>query len=60
MTTFIVCFQRAVGQEGMVLEQKSKFMLVVWQKFFNVRMVNHLNRMPWKARLDGALTNLVH
>ena len=46
------------------------FRLDIWKEFFTVKVVRHLNRLPrevvdvfslavFKARLDGALSNLV-
>ncbi|KFQ38159.1 hypothetical protein N332_02650, partial [Mesitornis unicolor] len=54
---------------GFKLEQ-GRFRLDIRKKFFTMRVVDHWNRMPsevaeapsleiFKARLDGALSNLV-
>ncbi|KFQ00401.1 hypothetical protein N329_08213, partial [Haliaeetus albicilla] len=54
---------------GFKLEE-GRFRLDIRQKFFTVRVVRHWNRLPreavdapslevFKARLDGALSNLV-
>ena len=54
---------------GLKLEE-GRFRLDVRKKFFTVRVVRHWNRLPsevvnapfleaFKARLDGALSNLV-
>ena len=54
---------------GFKLEE-GKFRLDIRKKFFTVRVVRHWNRLPseavnaptlevFKARLDGALSNLV-
>ncbi|KFO63793.1 hypothetical protein N302_02639, partial [Corvus brachyrhynchos] len=48
----------------------SRFRLDIWKKFFTQRVVRHWHRLPrevvdapflkvFKARLDGALSNLV-
>ncbi|KFR16557.1 hypothetical protein N306_06086, partial [Opisthocomus hoazin] len=50
--------------------QESRFRLDIRKKFFTMRVVKHWNRLPrevvaapslevFKARLDGALSNLV-
>ncbi|KFQ60802.1 hypothetical protein N334_02272, partial [Pelecanus crispus] len=50
--------------------QEGRFRLDIRKKFFTVRVVRHWNRLPreavdapslevFKARLDGALSNLV-
>ena len=50
--------------------RESRFRLDIRKKFFTIRMVKHWNRLPrevveapsletFKARLDGALSNLV-
>ncbi|KGL92474.1 hypothetical protein N301_09879, partial [Charadrius vociferus] len=50
--------------------EKGRFRLDIRKKFFTVRVVRHWNRLPreamdalslevFKARLDGALSNLV-
>ncbi|KFQ05860.1 hypothetical protein N329_00691, partial [Haliaeetus albicilla] len=50
--------------------KEGRYRLDVWRKFFTVRVVKHWNRLPreavdapslevFKARLDGALSNLV-
>ncbi|KGL94596.1 hypothetical protein N301_10798, partial [Charadrius vociferus] len=50
--------------------QEGRFRLDIRKKFFTVRLVRHWNRLPreavdapslevFKARLDGALSNLV-
>jgi len=50
--------------------KESRFRLVIRKKFFTMRVVKHWNRLPreavnglslavFKARLDGALSNLV-
>ncbi|KFQ15487.1 hypothetical protein N330_05963, partial [Leptosomus discolor] len=49
--------------------EKGRFRLDIRKKFFNMRVVNHWNRLPrevlaaptmetFKVRLDGALSNL--
>ncbi|KFP01127.1 hypothetical protein N300_00996, partial [Calypte anna] len=54
---------------GLKLE-KGRFRLDIRKKFFDLRVVKHWNRLPkevvavpslevFKARLDGALSNLV-
>ncbi|KFQ22142.1 hypothetical protein N332_05595, partial [Mesitornis unicolor] len=54
---------------GFKLEE-GRFRLDIRKKFFTVRVVRHWNKLPWetvdapslkvfKARLDGALSNLV-
>ena len=54
----------------MVSCKTSRFRLDIRKKFFTVRVVGHWNRLPrevvdapsleaFKARLDGALSNLV-
>ncbi|KGL96037.1 hypothetical protein N301_02987, partial [Charadrius vociferus] len=54
---------------GFKLEE-GRFRLAIRKKFFTVRVVRHWNRLPrevvdapsleiFKARLDGALSNLV-
>jgi len=59
----------AIGQGAMALRE-SRFRLDIRKKFFTIRMVKHWNRLPrevveapsletFKARLDGALSNLV-
>ncbi|KAK4816050.1 hypothetical protein QYF61_011058 [Mycteria americana] len=51
--------------------KEGRFRLAIWKKFFTVRVVRHWNRLPreavdapslevFKARLDGALSNLVY
>jgi len=63
-----VCSKRTRGN-GYKLEEGG-FRLDIWTKFFTVRVVRHWNRLPseavdapsqeaFKARLDGALSNLV-
>ena len=50
--------------------KEDRFRLDIWKKFFTVRLVRHWKRLPrevvndpslevFKARLDGALSNLV-
>jgi len=50
--------------------REGRFRLDIGKKFFTIRVVNHWNRLPrevleapsletFKARLDGALSNLV-
>ncbi|KFR08369.1 hypothetical protein N306_00063, partial [Opisthocomus hoazin] len=50
--------------------KKGRFRLDIWKKFFTMRVVKHWHRLPreavaapsleaFKARLDGALSNLV-
>ncbi|KFR11561.1 hypothetical protein N306_13884, partial [Opisthocomus hoazin] len=50
--------------------KEGRFRLVIRKKFFTMRVVRHWNRLPraavdapflevFKARLDGALSNLV-
>ena len=62
------CSER-MGENGFKLEE-SRFRLDIRKKFFTVRVVRHWNRLPsevvdvptlevFKARLDGALSNLV-
>ena len=62
------CSDRTRGN-GFKLEEV-RFRLDIWKKFFTVRVVRHWNRLPseavdapsleaFKARLDGALSNLV-
>ena len=54
----------------MALNCKGRFRLEIRKKFFTVRVLRHWNRLPrdvmdslcleaFKARLDGALSNLV-
>jgi len=61
-----VCSNRTRGN-GFKLEE-GRFRLSIRKKFFTVRGVRHWNRLPscgspsleaFKARLDGALSNLV-
>ncbi|KFO56349.1 hypothetical protein N302_08979, partial [Corvus brachyrhynchos] len=50
-------------------QKDSRFVLDIRRKFFTLRVVRHWNRLPsavdapslevFKARLDGALSNLV-
>ena len=62
------CSNRTRGN-GFKLEE-GRFRLDIRKKFFTVRVVRHWNRLPseavdapsleaFKARLDGALSNLV-
>ncbi|KFQ05293.1 hypothetical protein N330_11417, partial [Leptosomus discolor] len=50
--------------------EKGRFRLDIGKKFFNMRVVDHWNRLPreaveapsldtFKVRLDGALSNLI-
>ncbi|KFQ26593.1 hypothetical protein N332_06480, partial [Mesitornis unicolor] len=50
--------------------EKGRFKLGIRKKFFNMRVVDHWNRLPrevveapsleiFKVRLDGALSNLI-
>ena len=50
--------------------KEGRFRLDIWKKFFTMRVVRHWHRLPreavaapslavFKARLDGALSNLV-
>ncbi|KFV18881.1 hypothetical protein N340_06015, partial [Tauraco erythrolophus] len=50
--------------------KESRFRLAIWKKFFTVRVVRHWKRLPrevvnalsleaFKARVDGALSNLI-
>jgi len=60
-----------IGQGGNGSKLKEgRFRLVIRKKFFTMRVVRHWNRLPraavdapflevFKARLDGALSNLV-
>ena len=58
------------GSPGMRKRDLTRFRLGLRKKFFTVRVVRHWNRLPsedvdapsletFKARLDGALSNLV-
>jgi len=60
----------AIGQGVMVLTERGRFRLDTRKKFFAMRVVKHRHRLPrevvdapsletFKARLDGALSNLV-
>ena len=61
----------AIGQEGMLFTLKEgRFRLALRETFFTVKVVRHWHRLPrevvgapslavFKARLDGALSNLV-
>ena len=64
-----VCSDRTRGNSCRVKE--GRFRLDIGKKFFTMRVVKHWNRLPreamaapslevFKARLDGALSNLVY
>jgi len=63
-----VCSDRTTGNSSKLKEDR--FRLDIRKKFFTLRVVKHWNRLPreavaapslavFKARLDGALSNLV-